>query len=189
VSSGIQFDLDTVSGQAFSFMQACARAITLCAETGPEQEMAGAFSIAVDGAKPVSFQPNPLPVLRNLEHVKDMKLARDFREFAQYLPWKFSPRMLDQGEDVAIFDFRTMFDMGNVLAGLMYVDAGQVYPEHNHPPRELYFLVSGTAHWRFGGNHDYRAVTAGNILLNFPWNWHGLKAGHTPLLALYLQTP
>ena len=168
---------------------ACARAMALCAESGSEIEMVDSFSEAVATARPVEFQPNPLPVLENLRWVKDMRLARSFQAFAPFLPWKFSPRMRDRGTEAAICDFGSMFKLENILAGLMYVDTGKCYLEHNHLPRELYFLISGTGLWRYGGNPDYQPVSAGNILYNNPWNWHGVRAGDTPLLALYLQTP
>ncbi len=188
MSSGGPFDHATVSHTVHEFMRACALSMTVCAQSAEETEMVSRFSRAVADARPRSFTPRLLPALCNLEWVSDMKLAQDFREFAHYLPWVYSPRTLDRGEEVAIVDFGSMFDMTEVLSGLMYVDAEKTYPEHNHPPRELYFLISGTGDWRFGGNDDYRAVSAGNMLFNFPWNWHGVKAGHTPLLALYLQT-
>ncbi len=60
------------------------------------------------------------------------------------------------------------------------------YPEHNHPPPELYLTLSGTAEWRYGGCESYRTVSAGNLLYNNPHDLHGVRAGDTPLLALYL---
>ncbi|WP_424947603.1 dimethylsulfonioproprionate lyase family protein [Candidatus Spongiihabitans sp.] len=185
------FKPTTVAQQTHGFMTSCAKSMALCAESAVQANMVKAFSNQLKHhAKPEEvkgFKPNPLPCLRHLNSVKDMKLAQAFQQFAHYLPWGFSPRTDDRGEHVAIMDFSKMFEMGKVVAGLMYVDAGCAYPEHNHPPAEIYFLISGTAKWRWGGHKDYRRLTAGNLLYNHPYDWHGVEAGPTPVLALYVQ--
>ncbi len=180
------FDQAAITGQTHFWFSACARAIALCAQEPRQSEMVQCLLRCLEDARPRDFRPSPLPALAHLQEVKDMKLAREFREFAHFLPWKYSPRTIDQGQEVAIMELGSMFELEEVAAGLMYVDSHQVYPEHNHPPDEMYFLISGTARWRYGGHHDYRSVTAGNILYNHPWNWHGVKAGATPVLALFL---
>ncbi len=138
------------------------------------------------GIKP--FRPNSVSALGNLKMVKDMNLAKEFQGFARDLPWTPSHRSVDNGSKIAIMDLNDVFEMNRVRAGFIYVDIDQTYPEHNHPPDEIYFLISGTAKWRWGGNHNYQTITAGNLIYNHPYNWHGVCAGHTPVLALYLQT-
>ena len=186
--SGQPCDLQTVAEQARKFMTGCANAMALCAETAVQSSMIQAFSEHTCQAIPRDLKPNPLPCLDNLALVRDMKLARDFQQFAIHLPWRHSPRTIDQGCEMAVLDFNSMFDLGDCIAGLIYVDLEKAYPEHNHPPAELYFLISGTADWRWGGNHNYQTITAGNLIFNHPYNWHGVKTGVTPVLALYLQT-
>lgn len=149
--------------------------------------MVGLFSEQMARNKRLECEPSSLPSLRNLSLAKDMKLAKDFQKFANELPWRPSPRTVDKGKDMVVVAFNEMFEMENVAVGLIYVDVDRTYPEHNHPPAEIYFLISGTAKWRYGGNHDYQNITAGNMIYNHPFNWHGVKAGPTPVLALYLQ--
>ena len=149
--------------------------------------MARRFSDSVDRATPVPFAPRPVPVLSSLPLAGDMKLARDFGRFARFLPWDYSPRTSDRGEQLAILDFGKVLRLPEVLAGIMYVDAGCTYPEHSHPPAELYFILSGTACWRYGGHDGYRKLTAGNLLYNAPSDRHGVRAGCTPVLSMYLQ--
>ncbi len=167
-------------------MVSCANAMMLCAGDAVQRDMVARFSGQAGQKQSRSFSANPLPVLRNLDWVRDMKLARDFRQFASWLPWSFTPRTADQGRHAAILYFDRIFDMGDLVSGLLYVDANQHYPEHNHDGQEMYFLISGTAEWRYGGHDDYRRLPAGNIIYNHPWDWHGVKAGDTPLLALFL---
>jgi hypothetical protein len=177
-----------VAEQTRSFMIGCANAMALCAETAIQASMIRTFSEQARHAVIRDWVSHPLPCLDNLALVRDMKLAKDFQQFAINLPWSHSPRTIDQGREMAVLDFNTMFELGDCIAGLIYVDTGKAYPEHNHPPAELYFLISGTADWRWGGNHNYQTISAGNLVYNHPYNWHGVKAGATPVLALYLQT-
>lgn len=180
------FDQKAVTQQAYEFLLSCAKTMALCVENEVQQKMVECLRNELRHIDSQDFDPNPLAVLHKKEWVKDMKLAKDFREFAEFLPWRYAPRALDNGTEIAILDFGRLFELGNVSTGLIYVDSNKVYPEYNHPAAEMYFLISGTAHWRFGGNQDYRSLTAGNVIYNHPWNWHGVKANHTPVLALYL---
>ena len=186
IDTPITFDQSEVTEQVYSFVVSCANAMMLCAETRVQQDMLARLSGQLGKKQSRSFSANPLPVLRNLQWVKDMKLAKDFRRFAPWLPWRVSPRTVDQGHQVAILYFDRIFDMGDIVSGLMYVDVNQHYPEHNHAGQEMYFLISGTADWRYGGHDGYRRLSAGNVIYNYPWDWHGVKAGDTPLLALFL---
>ncbi len=186
IDTPVTFDQSRVTEQVYSFVVSCANAMMLCAGTTVQRDMVTRFSRQIGKKQTRSFSANPLPVLRNLEWVRDMKLAKDFRRLAPCLPWNVSPRTVDQGHQVAILYFDRIFDMGDIVSGLMYVDARQNYPEHNHAGQEMYFLISGTADWRYGGHDGYRKLPAGNVIYNCPWDWHGVKAGDTPLLALFL---
>lgn len=185
------FESAAVAQQTHRFLSSCAKCMAVCAESTVQANIVKTFSAQLKSNqkqnKTKDFKPNPLPCLSNLELIKDMKLAKDFQQFANYLPWGFSPRTRDEGKHVAIIDFSKMFEMGRVVAGLMYVDVDNAYPEHNHRPPEIYFLISGTAKWRWGGHRHFRSMSAGNLIYNEPYNWHGVKAGQAPVLALYIQ--
>jgi len=145
------FNKQDVLNRTHRFLQFCARTMALCAESPVQQKMVRNFAEQIERKAMKDFEPQPIPVLDSCEWVKDMKLARDFQEFAPYLPWSYSPRTLDKGTQMGVMDFRVMFDLGNVVSGLMYVDSHKNYPEHNHLPEEMYFLISGTAQWRNNG--------------------------------------
>jgi mannose-6-phosphate isomerase-like protein (cupin superfamily) len=178
---------DKMRDKAHRFLRDCARAMALCAETAQASAMVERFSNQLDNPQPRTYTPSPLPVLSSLDLVVDMKLAKRFCEFAASMPWKPSHRTVDQGREVALLDFNQVFDLGSIVSGMMYVDANRIYPEHNHEPEEIYFLLSGTAAWRFGGHDQYQIISAGNLLYNHPRDVHGIRAGPTPVLALYLQ--
>lgn len=172
--------------QASQFLQDCCRAMALCAETPETTELVAKLQDQLGAIVMRSFESSPLPVLDSLDLVVDMRLARRFQEFAREMPWKPSFRTSDHGQEVALLDFGEVLDLGERTVGLMYVDAGREYPEHSHEREELYFLLSGTADWRYGGHEHYQSISAGNLIYNHSWDLHGVRAGHTPLLALYL---
>ena len=68
----------------------------------------------------------------------------------------------------------------------MYVDQGCAYPLHNHPPQELYLIVSGHARWRYGGSEHLVEMPPNSTLYNNPSDLHTVEAGDTPLVALYV---
>ncbi|NKB76482.1 MAG: hypothetical protein GKR96_05400 [Gammaproteobacteria bacterium] len=176
-----------VTDHCHAFLSDCARSIDLCAETPVLADIAKRLRSQVATKKPKPFDANPLPALANLSLVKDMALAKRFQMFAPGLPWDYSPRTSDEGTELAVCDFGKVLDMDGLDVGVIYVDCHREYPLHNHPPHELYFLVSGTAKWRYGQHLDYESLTAGNLIHNEPNDWHGVIAGHTPVLALYAQ--
>lgn len=71
-------------------------------------------------------------------------------------------------------------------AGLLLMDRDSVYPEHRHPPSEMYVVVAGQADWRFGGASDYVPVPEHGILMNERNDLHGLKTSGSPVLALWV---
>lgn len=186
-----------VAALCHGFMTDCARSIELCAETPEMLEIAQQLRAQIKNSQPKDFKPNPLPALSNLSLVKDMALAKRFQTFALDLPWDYSPRTDDEGHELAVCDFskvlaisehtRTETTKSDLHFGVIYVDCHRQYPTHRHPPQELYFLISGTALWRYGDVEAHRSLTAGNLIHNKPNDLHGVIAGHTPVLALYVQ--
>ncbi len=184
-----------VANHGHGFLSDCIRAIDLCAETPVLCDIAKRLRSQIATKKIKIFEANPLPALAHLSLVKDMALAKRFQTFAKGLPWDYSPRTSDKGTELAVCDFGRVLDMDAVVDGLMdsldvgviYVDCHREYPLHSHPPHELYFLISGTAQWRYGKHEEYQTLTAGNLIHNEPNDRHGVIAGHTPALALYAQ--
>jgi len=133
-----------------------------------------------------SYTATTLPVLDSLPQANDTPLAQQLQCIAHELLWIPSPRSSDQGSQMALCPINKMLDLGDVVAGLLYLDSGYSYPEHQHPPQELYLILSGHADWRYGGSSGYVPVAPGKALYNHPMVLHGIKAGATPLLALYV---
>ena len=118
--------------------------------------------------------------------VGDTSLASRFAGFADRLPWSMSPRWHDDGRERALCVFGEMFELDDVIAGLVYLGAGCAYPEHSHPPQELYLTISGVADWRFGGADEYVTMAPGATLYNHPHDRHAIQAGDQPVVAMYV---
>lgn len=183
---------DTLHRQLCDFFRGCGRAVRVCAEQPAVRDMAERFERQLGGFRTKDFAPRPIAALRHLEQVGDMRLARDFQAFARRLPWRDSPLSADRGARIGVFELNDAFDMGAVTAGLLYVDAGARCRQPDHAAQDLrfavYFLISGTARWRYGGSREYQSTPAGNVLCGPPRDMRGMIAGHTPSLSLYLQT-
>ncbi len=63
------------------------------------------------------------------------------------------------------------------------------YPEHSHPPQEIYLPIAGGGQWRYGGAERYQLLADDALVYNHPGDRHGALAGDEPLLALYILWP
>jgi quercetin dioxygenase-like cupin family protein len=150
------------------------------------EEGAATFRRAIEVAAAVPFRSQSLPVLRNLEQVGGSPRAEQFVEFAPHLRWVESHRWDDQGEERALCVLSEAFELPGLEVGIMYVDQGCTYPLHSHPPQELYLIVSGSAHWRYGGSEELVEMAPSSTLYNNPLDLHTVEAGDTPLVAMYV---
>ena len=149
-------------------------------------EGARLFAERIREAPARPFDPRTFEVLSASHAVNDTALGERFGALAADLRWSTSPRWDDGGRERALCVVASMFELDDVVAGLVYLDAGGEYPEHNHPPQELYLTVAGTGRWRFGGAADFVEVRPGATLYNHPKDRHAIVAGGTPLVAMYV---
>ncbi len=158
----------------------------VCAEFPEHESAVSRFSEELDTA--IAKPPPAATIIASAElrKARDTRLARQLLDFSHHLPWTESPRTPDMGNRIALCSFNDLFDFKHHTAGLLYLDPELAYPEHSHPPPELYLTLSGMGSWRYGGSTEYRAVSAGNLLYNHPLDLHGVRSNDTPLLALFL---
>lgn len=67
-------------------------------------------------------------------------------------------------------------------AGLLLLAPHFVYPDHCHPPREAYLVLTPGARWRLdrGG---WFPVAAGTVIHHASNQWHAMGTGEAPFLA------
>ena len=123
-----------------------------------------------------------------LQKARDTRLARQLIDLRDHLPWTESPRTPNMGNRIALCSFNDLFELMHHTVGVLYLDPGLAYPEHNHPPPELYFTLSGTAAWRYRGSEEYRMVSAGNLLYNHSLDLHGVRS-RKPLFLHCFRSP
>lgn len=71
--------------------------------------------------------------------------------------------------------------------GVSLVAPGVRYPDHRHPPEELYLVLSG-GWWRHGDS-DWFEPGVGGTVHNVPHIVHAMRAGDAPLLAIWCLLP
>ena len=75
----------------------------------------------------------------------------------------------------------------DIIFGLSIMAPGIAYPFHNHPPDELYLVLSDGAWWRDGAGWFSPGI--GGTVRNPPGIRHAMRAGARPLLAAWLLQP
>jgi quercetin dioxygenase-like cupin family protein len=74
----------------------------------------------------------------------------------------------------------------NMQMGTLALMPGATYPAHNHPAREIYFVIEGEADWFVDDEKQH--VTPGSIVMHRPYAVHGWTAmGEKPLKAMWVQ--
>lgn len=71
----------------------------------------------------------------------------------------------------------------NVQIGVSLLAPGTAYPDHQHPPEEIYLVLS-RGDWR-QQDGSWREPTIGGLVYNPPNIVHSMRAHSTPLLALW----
>lgn len=162
-------------------------------ERGALLDGAAAFRRALGAAPPVpEAAPCALatvPVAAQLQHLSPTSIGQAAMAAAVEIPWVPSPRLDDGGANVAVGLVNEVRDLGDLTCGLILVAPGAAYPEHAHPPQEVYLPISGKGSWRYGGTSYYRSLHDDSLVYNHPLDLHGTIAGDNPLVALYILWP
>ncbi|MBC8036801.1 MAG: transcriptional regulator [Rhizobiales bacterium] len=71
----------------------------------------------------------------------------------------------------------------DVLVGISLMAPHVRYPDHQHPPEEVYVSLAGGAWWKQG--HDWHQPEPGGLVHNEPHVMHAMKTDDDPLLAIW----
>lgn len=71
----------------------------------------------------------------------------------------------------------------DVRVGLSLMAPGMTYPDHSHPPEEVYLALS-RGFWRNDDN-DWREPGLGGLFYNSRGITHAMRSGPAPLLAIW----
>jgi quercetin dioxygenase-like cupin family protein len=74
----------------------------------------------------------------------------------------------------------------NMQMGTLALMPGATYPAHNHPAREVYYVIEGEADWYVDDEKQH--VTPGSTIMHRPYAVHGWTAtGEKPLKVVWMQ--
>ncbi len=171
---------------------------------GPEAALAACLFAALEmpgDRPPIAPKPRrPVPALEGaLEDAFALaargpapvqQVAHALRALDARLSW--APRLGGEGDDPAFRKAHAnavlvgadgLERRADVRIGVSLVAPWTDYVTHNHPPEELYFVLAPGDWWR--EDLGWRARSAGSLQHNPPHAWHAMRAGETPLLAVW----
>lgn len=152
------------------------------------QAGAKAFVAALADAPQIVYSPNTLPVIDHMPELST-EIGQWFARLAGEMVWS-AGRDDPAGTKRGLVRINDMFDFtsaqDSVRAGLLFTAPNEGYPEHSHPPQEMYIMLDGTGSWRFGGNSDYFEVPSGQTIYNNPRDTHGVGGERSATLSLWV---
>lgn len=142
------------------------------------------------------FPESSHPVLRHLKTAwktgrpQTADLLQELRPVAEFLPWHYTYAKRedapDLGQNIAFAEIigpEAPFVSDTVCLGFTLIAPHTLYPAHQHPAIELYYVVAGTATWSAG--REARQNPPGTFILHPSGVVHAMETQAEPLLALY----
>ena len=150
-----------------------------------------------EAAEPVArAAPRRLPACRHLAAARAETrpdLAEAFAALEPELEWRtraFADAPADFADNHAnarLLGPDGLERRGELVAGFSLVAPGVTYPEHDHPPEEIYLVLSGGEWWQAGG--AWHAPGPCGIVHNPPGIRHAMRGTSVPLLAIWFLLP
>lgn len=118
------------------------------------------------------------------------RLADAFAPLARRLRWRLRPP--EEGEDPAFRDGHANADVvgpggperhEDVVVGASLLAPGVTFPDHRHPPEEIYVAMS-VGDW-FDEDAGWHTPGVGGLVHHRPGIVHAMRAGEEPLLAFW----
>jgi hypothetical protein len=117
-------------------------------------------------------------------------LLAAIRPVAFDLPWRYSyatrddaPGLEDNMAFAEIIGPEAPFKSSSVCLGLTLIGPETLYPSHEHPAIELYYVAAGTATWIANGIPGLNPP--GTFILHPSQIVHAMQTHREPLLAVY----
>ena len=118
------------------------------------------------------------------------RLADTFAPLARSLHWRLRPP--EEGEDPAFRDGHANADVigpsglerhDDIVVGATLLAPGVTFPNHRHPPEEVYVVMS-EGDW-FNGDAGWHTPGVGGLIYHRPEIVHAMRSGQEPLLAFW----
>ncbi len=136
------------------------------------RELDGALRLAAKG-------PSPIP-----------NLAVSLAKLAPALVWRRrkgaeneSPDFFDGHANALVAGPQGLETRDDVLIGISLMAPRVRYPDHQHPPEEIYVSLAGGAWWK--QSQDWYCPNPGGLVYNEPNVLHAMATEKDPLLAIW----
>ena len=178
--------------------------VTACAPGHPGHAVAQRMRQALDTVPTqpsAATTPRALPACGHLDTALALArtgpaplraLADSFAALAPDLHWVRSERSgtgdFRQGHaNTVIVGPAGLEHRSDVVLGASLLAPGVAYPDHDHPPEEIYLVLSA-GDW-FNRQRGWYTPGAGGTVHHPPGIVHAMRAGTTPLLAIWCLWP
>lgn len=165
--------------------------------SAPARATARAFAALATPGPANAVQRETAPVCRHLAaaYANAAKgaaaaLAADFARIEPRFAWKRrfdrkseDPHFLDNHANATIVGEDGLEQSDRVRMGVSLLAPNTFYPDHRHPPEEVYIALSAGS-WR-QNDGPWRSPGPGGLIYNPPDIVHAMQAGDTPLLAIW----
>lgn len=169
-------------------------------ETGPARDLASVvFAALRRPATAGDSMPQRLPVCDQFDRALDRvcsqggslaELGLALKSVDPVLSWERRPTatpgdggFYDGHANATIVGPQGIERRDDVWIGVSLMAPHVTYPEHHHPPAEIYIALSPGA-WRHGGS-DWFTPGIGGLIYNVADTPHAMRAGPEPLLAIW----
>jgi quercetin dioxygenase-like cupin family protein len=153
---------------------------------------APAASILTDRRERPAVCQHIRPVLDGLGEAPDAtrRLAETFFAIEPFLPWSKrthagpdADRFAEGHANGLILGPSGLEKREDVLVGVSIMAPHIRYPDHSHPPDELYFVLTEGEWWREG--QGWFRPGPGGTVRNPPGVLHAMRSGPAPLMAIW----
>ena len=178
-------------------------AVAIASNSLPERSIAAAQRMwaALDSAagQPGDLAPQTLPACRHLDAALATAragpkalaaLADAFQELSPLLHWrrKTGPGcsdapFMDGHANTQILGPEGLEQRSDVVLGASLLAPQVTYPDHDHPPEEIYVVMS-EGDW-FTRASGWYTTGSGGIVHHAPGMVHAMRSGTSPLLAVW----
>ena len=184
------------------FFAATHGAIEAVAEPGSAPSAAARRIFAALDASTGPLQPrpnNPLPACQYLDAALEMarggaapiaRLAETFATLEPELTWEtragaeeHGARFVEGHANIVIVGPAALEQRSDVLIGASLLAPEIRYPDHDHPPEEIYVVLTD-GKW-FGDHTGWHTPGVGGIVYNPSGVTHAMHSGPSPLLAIW----
>jgi len=133
-----------------------------------------------------------LPISKNVSPIVDAIIAMQNDIYWQQNP-NYNDDLLGKGYmdnycHCQLVGQKGFYQHPDILLGFYIQGSGLYYPDHNHPAKEVYTVLSGRAKWRqsFELNHgEWKEKPSGEFIFHESHEYHAMSCDAEPLIAMY----